>query len=108
MNVPILGEAPQETADLRPTEAHPRARSLVKLIRVGGKLATLGVLHGAVTAEQAKWWHVARPGTVGHPDPLTRMTFATALCRRNIVTNGYASDFAPPDGTMCPACKAQL
>lgn len=95
-----------------PTEyANPSARPITKLIRVGGpggKLATLGVLHGAVTAAQAHWWHVARPGTIGVPDPLTRMTFATSFCRRNIVTNGYASDFTPPDGALCPACKEQL
>ncbi len=105
MSVPILGE----TAQLRPTEgANAEGRRITKLIRVGGKLATLGVLHGAVTNTQAHWWHVARPGTIGHPDPLTRMTFATALCRRNIVTNGYAADFHPPDGALCPACKELL
>lgn len=95
-----------------PTEyAHPGAKPLTKLIRVGGvngRLATLGVLHGAISNAQMKWWHIARPGTIGHPDPLTRMTFATSLCRRNIVTNGYASDFAPADGVLCPACKEQL
>lgn len=83
-------------------------RRLTTLIRVGGKLATLGVLHGAVTANQSKWWHIARPGTIGHPDPLTRMTFATSLCRRNIVTNGYASDFTPPAGVLCPGCREQV
>lgn len=83
-------------------------RRITKLIRVGGKLATLGVLHGAVTENQSKWWHIARPGTIGHPDPLTRMTYATSLCRRNIATNGYASDFTPADGVLCPACREQL
>ncbi len=93
-----------ETGVTRGLSPNPEAtRRLTKLIRVGGKLATLGVSLG-----QMRWWHVARPGTIGHPDPLTRMTYATSLCRRNIVTNGYASDFAPADGVLCPACREQL
>lgn len=93
----------------RGASPNPQAtREITKLIRVGGKLGTLGVLHGATTEAQAHWWHVARPGTIGRPDPLTRMTFATSLCRRNIATNGYASDFRPPDGALCPACKELL
>lgn len=101
--------SPETLAETGPTSAaNPEARRIVKLIRIGGKLATLGVLHGATSNAQARWWHLARPGTIGHPDPLTRMTYATSLCRRNIVTNGYASDFTPPDGALCPACREQL
>jgi hypothetical protein len=89
-----------------PTGTDPER--MTRLIRIGQKLATLGVLDGAVTTAQAKWWHIARPGTIGHPDLITKMTYATSLCRRNIATNGYASDFTPPPGALCPACAEQL
>lgn len=93
-------------------EAHERKR-LTKLLRVGGKLAVLGVEDGP---RSMGWWHVARPGTWNTPQGLSGqmnqqgsdLAYATALCGRTIVTNGYASDFRPPDGLLCPACAERL
>lgn len=92
-----------------PTEAANReAVPVTKLIRMGGKLALLGVLAGPADNTTMRWWHVARHGTVGARDALTGLAYATSLCRRNIVTNGYCSDFTPPTGSLCPACHEQL
>lgn len=100
---------------LRGDETHAQwlARQLTNLIRVGGKLAVLGVEDNA---RAMGWWHVARPGTWTMPQGLTQqgnaeggdLTYATALCRRTIVTNGYAADWRPPPGVLCPGCAEQL
>lgn len=95
--------------DTRPR--HNRKR-LTKLLRVGGKLAVLGVEDGR---RAMGWWHVARPGTWDAPQGLSGtpcegddLVHAKALCGRIVVTNGYAADWRPPDGVLCPACKEQL
>ena len=93
-------------------ERHDRKR-LTKLLRVGGKLAVLGVEDGLRSMGA---WHVARPGTWSAPQGLSGqpdqqgddLTYAVALCQRRIVTNGYAADWRPPDGMLCPACREQL
>ncbi len=94
-------------------EAHAR-QQLTNLIRVGGKLAVLGV-EDEPHAAMGKW-HVATPGTWSMPqgnsggsDQEGRdLTYAKALCGRRIVSNGYASDHRPPAGVLCPACAEQL
>lgn len=93
-------------------ERHVR-KQLTKLLRVGGRLAVLGVEDGpgAVTSP----WHVARPGTWSQPQGLSGtecqgddLSYAKALCGRRIVVNGYAADFCPPPGALCPGCREQL
>jgi len=96
-----------------PDTAQRQARTnLTKLIRVGGKLAVLGVEDGLRAMGR---WHVARPGTWSAPQGLSGtpcqgddLTYGKALCGRRIVTNGYAADWRPPDGLLCPACGEQL
>jgi hypothetical protein len=97
---------PAETA-----ESHAR-KELSQLIRVGGKLAVLGVEDGLKAMGR---WHVARPGTWDPPKGSSGtepegagLTYAKALCGRFIVTNGYAADWRPPAGLLCPACAEQL
>jgi hypothetical protein len=88
-------------------------RQLTKLIRTGGRLAVLGVEDRAGAA--MGWWHVARPGSWDPPAGSSGtepggagLAYARALCGVFIVTNGYAADWRPPDGTLCPACSEQL
>lgn len=93
-------------------EAHDR-KQLTNLIRVGGKLAVLGVEDGR---KAMGWWHVARPGTWSMPQGLSGqadqqgndLTYAKAMCGRTIVSNGYAADWRPPDGHLCPGCREQI
>lgn len=94
------------------THAQWAARQLTNLIRVGGRLAVLGVEDGA---RAMGWWHVARPGTWDMPQGISGtecqgadLAYATALCGRVIVTNGYASDWRPPPGVLCPGCAGQI
>lgn len=94
-------------------ERHVR-QQLTNLIRVGGKLAVLGVEDrpGAAMGR----WHVCRPGTWATPqgnsggsDQEGRdLTYARALCGLRVVSNGYAADWKPPVGLLCPACAEQL
>jgi hypothetical protein len=94
-------------------EAHVR-KQLTNLIRVGGKLAVLGVEdrpHAAMG-----WWHVVRPGTYSMPQGNSGgsdqegadLTYAKAMCGRRVVSNGYAADWRPPKGQLCPACSEQI
>lgn len=92
-------------------ERHER-KQLTKLIRVGGRLGVLGVEEGP---NSMLWWHVARPGTFAAPQGLSGtecqgddLVHARALCGKTIVTNGYAADFRPADGALCPGCREQL
>jgi hypothetical protein len=93
-------------------ERHER-RQLTDLIRVGGKLAVLGVEDGR---RAMGWWHVCKPGSWTAPQALalhggaegTDLTYARALCGRRVVSNGYAADWRPPAGTLCPACAEQI
>ena len=94
-------------------EAHAR-KQLTNLIRVGGKLAVLGVEDRPGAA--MGWWHVVRPGTYSVPqgnsggsDQEGRdLTYAKAMCGRRVVSNGYAADWRPPKGQLCPGCAEQL
>ena len=93
-------------------ERHER-QQLTKLIRIGGRLAVLGVEDGP---RSMGWWHVCRPGTWDTPQGLSGqadqqgadLAYAKALCGRRVVTNAYAADFRPPDGSLCPSCREQI
>jgi hypothetical protein len=93
--------------------AHAR-KQLTNLIRVGGKLAVLGVEDSPGAAMGR--WHVCRPGTWSMPQGNSGgmdqqgadLTYAKALCGRRVVSNGYSADFKPPVGLLCPACREQL
>jgi len=93
-------------------ERHER-RQLTSLIRVGGRLAVLGVEDGR---RAMGWWHICRPGTWDPPQGNSwgpdqegaNLVYAKALCGRTVVSNGYAADWRPPAGTLCPACAEQL
>lgn len=73
-----------------------------QLIRQGGRLAVLGVADGDRVS-----WHVVGPGvslpvlSTGGGDGLR---IGRSLCGRDVWTNGYAADFAPPKGQLCRAC----
>lgn len=93
-------------------ERHAR-RQLTNLIRVGGKLAVLGVEEGR---RAAGWWHVVRPGSHGAPQGNSwgpdqagaNLVHGKAMCGQIVVSNGYAADWRPPQGTLCPACAEQI
>lgn len=92
-------------------ERHAR-KQLTNLIRVGGKLAVLGVEDNR---KAMGWWHVCRPGTWDPPKGNSGvepegagLVYARALCGRIVVSNGYSADFKPPVGSLCPACAEQL
>lgn len=98
----------------RPDGAEQHARSqLTQLIRVGGRLAVLGVEDGA---RAMGWWHVVRPGSHGAPQGNSwgpdqqgaNLVYGRAMCGRLVVSNGYAADWRPPRGMLCPACSEQL
>lgn len=95
----ILGETAQ----------HEQQKRLTTMIRVGGKLAVLGV-DPTSKKTATTWWHIAAPGTWDPPkeNTGTGLTNATSLCRRQIVSNGYAADFRPADQVICPACRERL
>lgn len=93
-------------------QRHDR-RQLTNLIRVGGRLAALGVEDGR---RAMGWWHVMRPGSHGAPQGNswgpdqegTNLVYGRALCGRVVVSNGYAADWRPPQGALCPACAEQV
>lgn len=92
--------------------AHER-RQLTNLIRIGGRLAVLGVEDGR---RAMGWWHVLRPGTFDAPtgnswgpdQDGSNLVYGRALCGLVVVSNGYAADWRPPAGTLCPACAEQI
>jgi hypothetical protein len=98
------------TSDTR--ERHER-KQLTNLIRVGRKLAVLGVEDNA---RAMGWWHIVRPGSHGAPQGNSwgpdqegnNLVHGKALCGRTVVSNGYPADWRPPPGTLCPACAEQI
>ena len=76
-----------------------------KLLREGRKLAVLGCrVDGS-----KKWWHIAKAGRnvpqiCSSADHGSNLVISTSLCNKTIYTNGYAADFRPPEGALCPAC----
>lgn len=100
---------------LSPPDTAERAarKAMTNLIRVGGKLAVLGV---EADRRAMGWWHVLRPGTYSAPQGNSwgpdqegnNLTYGKSLCGRTVVSNGYEADWRPPPGTLCPACAEQL
>jgi hypothetical protein len=45
---------------------------------------------------------------VGSYEEGANLVYGKALCGQTVVTNGYAADWRPPQGTLCPACAEQL
>lgn len=82
-----------------------------KLLRVGGRLAVLGVanVHGEPDLSQ---WHVMSPGTWSAPQiggaHNAGIVVGRTVCGRHAQTNGYSADWRPPDGSLCPACRERL
>lgn len=72
----------------------------VKLVREGMKLAVLGCIETDPSV-----WHIMRPGRMGVIDLATKMCHGTTLCGRSAVSNGYAADWRPPEGSLCAACR---
>lgn len=98
----------------KPDTAENHARKqLTNLIRVGGKLAVLGVEDGLKSMGE---WHVCRPGTWSTPQGNSGqgdqqgsdLTYAKALCGKTVVSNGYAADWRPPMGLLCGGCREQI
>lgn len=93
-------------------ERHVRKR-LTTLIRVGGRLAVLGVEDGLRAQGH---WHILRPGSFAAPQGNSwgpdqegaNLVYGKALCGKTVVSNGYAADWRPPPGVLCPACNEQL
>lgn len=72
-----------------------------KLLTVGRKLAVLGV----DMDDHGKPWHVVRPGSFTSAlGSDYGKTIGRSMCGRFVITNGYASDFAPKGTGLCPAC----
>ena len=78
-----------------------------QLLRTGRRLAVLGVKEG-VTGNEMRWWHVVRPGSYSIPQVGTDLTRGRSYCGYWVVTNGYAADFRPGLGVLCPACAEQI
>lgn len=78
---------------------------LTRLLTVGMRLAVYGVDDSP--GGDRRWWHVVRPGTMGHLDLKTRLRYGTSLCRIYVATNGYSADFNPLRA-LCPACAELL
>lgn len=79
------------------------------LVRVGGRLAVLGIGTNAEgTVNDTRFWHVMNPGTWNTPivggAHNAGLTVGRTLCGRHAWSNGYAADWKPPEGSMCPAC----
>ena len=108
LGAPTIWKKPEETA------TSFAAKQLTQLIRVGGRLAVLGVEDGR---KAMGWWHVMQPGSHGTPqvDPGApdqegrNLVYGKSLCgKTNVVSNGYAADWRPPKGQLCPACAERV
>lgn len=90
--------------------ALPGAQGITKLMRIGHQLAVLGMIEpvAGVNPKALEYWHFVKPGSYSIPSLGEKLSHGTAVCGRTVVTNGYASDFTPPDGSICPACAEQM
>ena len=86
--------------------SNTRTDPMGKLIQIGRKCAVLGV-----EAENPMGgpWHILQPGTFAVPllDDGNK-TIGRSLCRRQVVTNGYAADWVPAGDSLCPACRERI
>lgn len=113
---PGVEGAAVEDGPLRP--ANQGMRKVTQLRRIGGKLAVYGYREaptpGATRAQanrQLKTAHIVNPGSFTVPQipnhPMagnSGLSHGRALCGIPVVTNGYASDFTPPEWVLCPVC----
>lgn len=81
-----------------------------KLLRVGRRLAVLGVAcDRGGQVRDTKRWHIMNPGTWNVPQlggaGNAGLTVGRTLCGKDAYSNGYAADHRPPDGALCPACS---
>lgn len=102
--------------------AVPSMKAVTRLVRVGMRIAVYGYREcptAGVTPEQAdrqlRTAHVVNPGSwtapqvPNHPMAgLSGLAHGVALCGIPVVTNGYASDFTPPEWEFCPACRERV
>lgn len=83
-----------------------------RLLYVGGRLAVLGVGSVDDVIPDLKYWHIMRPGTWSAPQiggsHNAGLVVGKTLCGLRSYSNGYASDFYPPAGSTCPACKSHI
>lgn len=105
----LLGEAGIGSGLAGTSATTAGARQTTKLIRQGFKLAVLGCEEPSPERPNTlRWWHIVRPGSYNVPALGERLTYGRSLCRKTVVSNGYAADWRPPEGQLCPACNEQL
>ena len=87
--------------------------SVTKLIRVGGRLAVLGIATDPTgQVHDARKWHVMNPGSYSVPQlggvGNAGLTVGRTMCGFFAWTNGYAADHRPPEGVLCQACAERV
>jgi len=81
----------------------------VKLLEVGRRLAVLGCEEPSPDRPNTlRWWHVVHPGSYSIPQVGDKLTHGKSLCGKFVVSNGYAADWRPPEGELCPKCSERL
>jgi len=81
----------------------------VKLLEVGRRLAVLGCEVPTPTRPTTfRWWHVVQPGSYSIPQVGDTLTYGKSVCGKVVATNGYAADYRPPEGELCPKCSERL
>ena len=87
--------------------------AVTKLIRVGGKLGVLGIgcSPDGVVRDTTRW-HVMNPGSYNAPQlggtDNAGLTVGRTICGMFAYSNGYAADWRPPEGSLCPACQERM
>jgi hypothetical protein len=109
-----------ETGPLR--AAMPSMEAVTKLVRVGRRLAVYGYREAptkgaskAQASQQLATAHIVNPGSYTVPQVANHpmaggsgLAHGRSLCGIRVVTNGFASDFTPPEWELCPACKERI
>jgi hypothetical protein len=98
--------------------ANEAARSLLRLRRIGRKLA----VYGWIDSVNPKWSaarqqrelaraHIVNPGSYSVPQVPNHdlsgdsgLSYGRSLCGIRVATNGYCNDFTPPELSLCPVC----
>lgn len=100
--------------------ANEAARSLIRLRKVGGKLAVYGWIDqsgldprwsDARKLRELARAHIVNPGSYTVPQVPSHtlsgnwgLTYARSLCGIRVATNGYCNDHTPPELSLCPVC----